>query len=67
MGGGAKSKQATDQIFKGNVLGEYKKLLNDVANGRPAQVDKALAELGMTMSFREADQFVKSVNNVAMN
>jgi uncharacterized protein YbaR (Trm112 family) len=67
VGGGAKSKQATDQIFKGNVLGEYKKLLNDVANGRPAQVDKALAELGMTMSFREADQFVKSVNNVAMN
>jgi hypothetical protein len=42
-------------------------LLNDVANGRPAQVDKALAELGMTMSFKEADQFVKSVNNVAMS
>jgi len=67
MNGGAKAKQATDQIFKGNVLREYKKLLNDVANGRPAQVDKALTELGMTMSFKEAGQFVNSVNNVAMN
>ena len=67
MGGGAKAKQATDQIFRGNALTEYKKLLNDVANGRPAQVDKALAELGMTMSFKEAGQFVNSVNNVAMN
>jgi hypothetical protein len=67
MGGGVKSKQATNQIFKGNVLKEYKKLLKDVANGRPAQVDKALAELGMTMSFKEAGQFVKSVNSVAMN
>ena len=67
MGGGAKAKQATDQIFRGNVLREYKKLLNDVANGRPAQVDKALDELGMTMSFKEAGQFVNSVNNVAMN
>ena len=67
MGGGAKSKQATNQIFRGNVLKEYKKLLKDVANGRPAQVDKALAELGMTMSFKEAGQFVNSVNSVAMN
>ena len=67
MGGGVKSKQATNQIFKGNVLKEYKKLLKDVANGRPAQVDKALAELGMTMSFKEAGQFVNSVNSVAMN
>ena len=67
MGGGAKAKESLNQIFKGNVLTEYKKLLKDVANGRPAQVDKALAELEMTMSFREADQFVKSVNNVAMN
>ena len=31
------------------------------------KVDKALAELGMTMSFKEAGQFVKSVNSVAMN
>ena len=67
MGGGVKSKQATNQIFKGNVLKEYKKLLKNVANGRPAQVDKALAELGMTMSFKEAGQFVNSVNSVAMN
>ena len=67
MGGGAKSKKTLNQIFKGNVLTEYKKLLKDVVNGRPAQVDKALAELGMTMSFKEAGQFVKSVNSVAMN
>ena len=67
MGGGVRAKQTLNQIFKGNVLGQYKKLLNDVANGRPAQVEKALAELGMTMSFREAGQFVKSVNDIAMN
>jgi len=67
MGGGKKSKKTLNQIFKGNVLTEYKKLLKDVVNGRPAQVDKALAELGMTMSFKEAGQFVKSVNSVAMN
>jgi len=67
MNGGVKSKKTLNQIFKGNVLTEYKKLLKDVVNGRPAQVDKALAELGMTMSFKEAGQFVKSVNSVAMN
>ncbi len=63
MGSGAG--KATQQIFKGNALQEYKKLLTDVASGVPVRMTKAMEELGMVMSFNEARQFVNSVNTVA--
>lgn len=65
--GGAEAKQAMKQLFQQDSMKEYKKLLNQVATGTPDSSAKATQQLGLIMSFKEAEDFVTTTAQLGSN
>ena len=65
--GGAKTKQAMKQLFQQDSMKEYKKLLNQIATGTPDSSAKATQQLGLVMSFKQAEDFVTKTAEIGSN
>ena len=55
------------QLFQQDSMKEYKKLLNQVATGTPDSSAKATQQLGLIMSFKEAEDFVTTTAQLGSN
>jgi len=65
--GGAEAKRAMKQLFQQDSMKEYKKLLNQVATGTPDSSAKATQQLGLIMSFKQAEDFVTTTSQIGSN
>ena len=65
--GGTEAKQAMKQLFQQDSMKEYKKLLNQVATGTPDSSAKATQQLGLIMSFKQAEDFVTTTAQIGSN
>ena len=57
------SKKALDDIFKLQSLTDYKKILNDIADGTPEQFAKASRKAQSIPNFKQAQEFVGAISN----